>query len=223
MIILQKITDALIEQMLERHASNGGVLMDESLSKLFECMEDEKNLDEVKIKVAALNTLYSTAIQNIQPVAKKITDVCSKTSVYESEKMYVDLIDKIARVEWSNKNNTEKYIRHNLSFASKYVHFLSKYQTPIYDSYIWIVMVGYLLQSNNEKVYAFNPPSTYAEFYKIFNDFKTTYGLHNRTNYDIDKFLWQYGKLLIDQIQVPNNNNPSLEQRKTSLKKQLLK
>jgi hypothetical protein len=75
-------------------------------------------------------------------------------------------------------------------------------------------------QSGNGKSYTFDTPKTYAEFYQVFNDFKTSHNLQDRKNYDIDKFLWQYGRLLIDEIQI-QNSNLSLEQAKTALKKQL--
>lgn len=216
MIVLKEITDEFIGKMLERHESNGGVMMDESLAKLFLHMNDESNLHEVKIKVAALNKLYSTAIQNINPVAEKIQEQWKENSVFNNEQSYVDFIDKISNVMYGDKP------RNNLSFASKYVHFLSKFQTPIYDSYIWIVMIGYLKQSGNVKEYSFIVPNNYADFYKVFNDFKATYNLQNKKNYGIDKFLWQYGKLLIDEIQA-KNSNLSLEQAKSVLKKQLCK
>jgi hypothetical protein len=200
MIVLKVITDDFIEKMLQRHESNGGVMMDESLAKLFLHMNDESNLHEVKIKVAALNTLCSTAIQNIKLVAEKIQEQWKENHIFQNEQAYVDFIDKISNVMYGIKP------RNNLSFASKYVHFLSKFQTPIYDSYIWIVMIGYMKQSKNGKSYTFDTPKTYAEFYQVFNDFKTFHNLQDRKNYDIDKFLWQYGRLLIDEIQVQNSN-----------------
>ena len=213
-LILKEITDDFIGKMLERHEFYDGVKMDKSLAKLFLHLNDESNLHEVKIKVAALNKLYSTAIQNINPVAEKIQEQWKENNVFNNEQSYVDFIDKISNVIYGNKP------RNNLSFASKYVHFLSNFQTPIYDSYIWIVMIGYLKQSGSVQEYSFITPNNYADFYKVFNDFKTIYNLQGRENYEIDKFLWQYGKLLIDEIQA-QNNNLSLEQAKSVLKKQL--
>lgn len=43
-------------------------------------------------------------------------------------------------------------------------------------------------------------PVSYTDFYSIFIYFKGEMNLENVSNYDIDKFLWQYGKTLIERI-----------------------
>jgi hypothetical protein len=215
---LKDITNSHIEDMLLIHDKGGGNQINASLSKLFKKMDDESSEYEVSIKVAALNQLYSTAIQYIKPVVEKI--VCEIPENHESltEREYVDLIDKISTVKWSNQETGKSYERCNLSFASKYIHFLSEYKTPIYDSYIWIVLIGYLKQNEDDKL-SFSPPKSYSDFYEVFLKFKKTFKLDCYSNYKIDKFLWQYGKNLLTDI--INEEGISLNKSKSVLKKRI--
>ena len=86
-------------------------------------------------------------------------------------------MDKISKVNWTNGKG-KCFERNNLSFSSKYVHFLSDFEIPIYDSYIWIIINGYLGQKNNEKI-SFENPSNFKEFYATFEKFKIDLGLEN--------------------------------------------
>jgi len=205
------INNDSFDKMLKLHADNGGDLINASLSKMFDCLNDETSKYEVQTKVAALNQLYSTAIQYITPVVKKIVREVPKNQKYSS------LVDKIATVKWKNSTTGKTYSRCNLSFASKYIHFLSKYEIPIYDSYIWIVMIGYLRQKG--LAYSFNPPANYNKFYEKFIEFIDQYNLQQRSTYDIDKFLWQYGKKMLKKIM--SKQKVKLEKAKSILKKRL--
>lgn len=215
---LIEINNTSFNKMLRIHKDNGGNNINNYLSKLFEFMNDETNWYEVSIKVAALNQLYATAIQNIIPVVNTIVSKIPASHKSYSEQEYSQLVDRIATVEWTNKNTKKKFSRYNLSFASKYIHFLSKCSIPIYDSYIWIVLNGYMAQHGDSK-YAFTAPKSYKEFYRTFLNFKHTFKLDNRSNYDIDKFLWQYGKNMLEKIS--KQNKITLEQAKSLLKKSI--
>lgn len=213
-----EIGESHFENMLSIHDTDGGNLINASLSKLFECMNDESSRFEVGIKVAALNQLYSTAIQYIRPVVEKI--VCEVSEKHKSftDKGYADLVDKITTVSWVSPTTRRAHSRRNLSFASKYVHFLSGCKIPIYDSIIWIVMIGYLKQ-NGYNAYSFSPPSSYEYFYKAFVKFRQRFNLNERSNYDIDKFLWQYGKNMLNEI--IEEENLSLDEAKLTLKRRI--
>lgn len=217
---LRELNNENIQSMLSIHKNDGGDLFNKSLSKLFSSFNDETNKYEVQIKVAALNKLYSTAIQYITPVVNKIVSVYQTIDKPLSLEDYCDLVDRIAVVKWVSLTTGKQHERNNLSFASKYIHFMSKYETPIFDSYIWIILIGYLNQAGYKK-YKFGQPKTYKEFIGTFEKFKTTYNLAAYKNYDIDKFLWQYGKTLIDTI--ITNEQVTLDQAKTILKKRLTK
>ena len=196
---LIELNEKHFNTMLSIHDNNGGNLINQSLSKLFECMHDDSNKFEVSIKVAALNQIYSTAIQYIAPVVEKI--VCEIPNDYTSltNAQYVALVDNIATVKWVSPTTRKEHSRCNLSFSSKYIHFLSQRKIPIYDSYIWIVMIGYLKQYSKVK-YSFSPPVNYEKFFNIFIEFKKIFKLEKRSNYETDKFLWQYAKNMLDDI-----------------------
>lgn len=215
---LLEINESHFKNMLRIHDSDGGNLVNESLSKLFDCMNDESNRFEVSIKVAALNQLYSTAIQYITPVVNKI--VCNIPRDYKnlSENGYAALVDSISTATWVSPTPEKNHSRTNLSFASKYIHFLSNCKIPIYDSYIWIVMIGYLKQEKYEK-YSFNPPENYEYFYQVFIKFKEHFNLQQKSNYEIDKFLWQYGKNILNEIII--EKSVGLDKAKSILKKRI--
>ncbi|MDX2464650.1 MAG: hypothetical protein QNK31_09105, partial [Porticoccus sp.] len=189
---LQPTSQLNIEELLHQHDSDGGNLINESLSKLFSSLNDEENQHEVSIKVAALNQIYSTAIQYIAPVVLKISEEIDNTHTDLSEEQYANLVDKISNVSWISQRTGKHHKRNNLSFCSKYIHFLSKYKLPIYDSYIWIVMVGYLNQKHQKKL-GFSVPKNYKDFYSVFTNFRNDFELRKYSNYEIDKYLWQYG------------------------------
>ena len=214
---LLEITEAHFDNMLSIHNSDDG-LINCSLSKLFECMNNESNKYEVMIKVAALNQIYSTSIRYILPVVDKITSEVSETNETLTESGYVALVDRISEARWTSLTTRKNHIRKNLSFASKYIHFLSDRKIPIYDSYIWIVMVGYLKQSGRNE-YSFSAPDSYRSFYDAFVLFKNSFGLKDRTNYDIDKFLWQYGKHMLNKIQ--SSEGVDLDRAKSILKSRI--
>jgi len=215
---LMTINDENFKNMLGENDKGGGNEINKSLSDLFSYMSNPDEY-QVSIKVAALNQLYSTAIRYIKPVVEKIVDEEQKGINDYTLEDYVHLVDKIATVEWKNEITDKHYKRCNLSFASKYVHFLSKYETPIYDSYIWIVMIGYLNQSGKYK-YAFKPPCDYGAFFDTFKQFKNEYAfLRNQSNYNIDKFLWQYGKNLVQDI--ARDEKLTLGKAKTELTKRI--
>ena len=213
---LKKITDEFIEDILKEYSLIEGDELNNKLLKLFQEFSDNKNKFDVLIKVASLNKIYSTAITNINPVVEKINKTAENYNL-DNTLDYVNFVDKIAIVKWKNDNG-EEFERNNLSFASKYTHFLSNYETPIYDSYIWIVIKGYLGQNNHRKL-SFTIPKNYAEFYLTFTEFKIAFNLENYSNYTIDKFLWTYGRKMITDIVKEKGIN--LDSAKSELRKRI--
>jgi hypothetical protein len=215
---LQKPTEEFINEILEIYAQEEGNELNENLLKLFKTFENDKNKYDVLIKVASLNKIYSTAITNINPVVEQILKVTNENQKPNELNDFISFVDKISRVEWTNKKG-KTFKRNNLSFASKYVHFLSEYKTPIYDSYIWIVIKGYLGQKNTKERISFKNPENFNEFYSTFEKFKKEMNLEEYSNYEIDKFLWQYGKTLIMNIESELNIN--LGKSKSELKRRI--
>lgn len=219
-MILDEPNNSSIEAILKQHNEDGGNRVNDNLTKLFNSFNDETNEYEVLIKVAALNQIYSTAIQYIAPVVSQIQKNINNNHKTFSIAQYAEMVDKITTVTWVSPTSAKQHTRRNLSFSSKYIHFLSGRQLPIYDSYIWIVMIGYLNQKNKTKL-SYSPPKSYQEFYSLFLRFKDDFGLTERTNYDLDKYLWQYGKNLIHGI--VRANGVSRNQARSILQKQITK
>ena len=192
--------------------------LNENLLKLFQTFNDDSNKFHVIIKVAALNKIYSTAITNINPVVEKIVEASNENPTFKSINDYVEFVNKISKIKWINSKENS-FERNNLSFASKYVHFISSHKTPIYDSYIWIVINGYLAQKNDAKI-SFANPKSYREFYDTFERFKKEFQLEKYTNYQIDKFLWQYGKSMITKIE--KELKTTLDKAKAELRKRII-
>ncbi|WP_029275107.1 hypothetical protein [Pedobacter borealis] len=216
---LQEPTDSFIQATLRNYESIEGDELNIKLQKLFNEFSDDKNKYDVLIKVAALNKIYSTAITNITPVVDKINNIANLNANLGSIDSYINLVDKISLVEWTNNKN-DNFKRNNLSFASKYVHFLSNREIPIYDSYIWIIIQAYLGQKNQVKI-LFTNPKDYQDFYATFCRFKTIFGLEGYSNYKIDKFLWTYGRELIKSIE--GELNLDVERAKLELKRRIKK
>lgn len=213
---LQKITSQFLKEIDNIYsAEKDNHQLNDKLLKLFQTFQDEKNEFDVKIKVAALNKIYSTAITNIDPVVQKIVSISKSNSSPENKDHFVRLVDEISTVTWINQKKDKQFQRNNLSFCSKYVHFLSGFKTPIYDSYIWIIMKGYIGQNNGGKI-SFKNPKDFKEFNEVFERFKVEFGLGTLSTYQIDKFLWQYGKTLITDIS--QNMSVNLGKSKTELK-----
>ncbi len=209
--------DNFINLTHENYSKIEGDELNEKLQKLFIVFNDDKNKYDVLIKVAALNKIYSTAITNINPVVDQISKTSRENYKLEKIEDFINYVDKISRIEWKNEKD-ENFRRNNLSFASKYVHFLSNKKIPIYDSYIWIVIKGYLGQKNKSKI-VFSNPKNYLEFYDTFCEFKEAFKLGNYSNYQIDKFLWFYGRTLIKDIE--KELSTDLEKAKNELKKRI--
>jgi hypothetical protein len=216
--MLERITPALIKEMNNRHTIEGGTAINEKLDLLFSTFPDNTCPNDVQVKVAVLNTIYNTAINYILPVASKIN--AEFKTLAESKKGIevspIDMVDRIAKAEWTSEETRKVVSRTNLSFASKYMHFESKRVVPIYDSYIWIVMNGYL-HAVGDRV-TFGAPRNYADFYGRFQQFRHRFKLDGYSNYEIDKFLWQYGKAKISGFR---KEGMSMAQAKARLQTEL--
>jgi hypothetical protein len=195
--------DSKLAEYMEKDLDN----VNRSFEKLFNLFCDENVKDDVRIKVAALNMIYSTNIINITPVVDKINSLLPNDRKEFDDFKYAEFVDKISIVSWNNKGIT--YKKKYLSFSSKYVHFISitdfgkEKCIPIYDSYVWKVMIAYL-RISGEKI-NYKVPNNYLDFYMTFIRFKDLFSfLNQKNNYDIDKFLWFYGRELLAENRFKN-------------------
>lgn len=192
-IFQSEINDNLIRETLEKFGENGNNELNNTILKLFKTFNNYSDGHEVRIKVSALNKIYSTSIIHLEPVIKIILKEINFSTENYCEEDFAKLVDKISNVSWEDKEG-KIYNRKYLSFSSKYIHFLSGFKTPIFDSYIFLMIKKY--QKLNGKKIPYSNPKTYLEFYKMFEEFKTDFKLEKYSNYEIDKFLWQLAKNL---------------------------
>lgn len=188
-----------VDELCARHETDGNNAINENISKVFACFPDNLCENDVKIKVAVVNTLYNTGIRYIDPVAKNITTVFSRLrsgDLIISDS--IELVDLVAKTNWENNGSGASHTRNNLSFASKFMHFHSERAIPIYDSYVWILMTGYLRRAGVRAL--IGNPVRYSDFHDRFVIFRKKFNLAEYSVYEIDKFLWQYGKQLITDI-----------------------
>lgn len=162
-----------------------------ALNKLFfELAPENKNIEDILIKVCTLNDFYGTYIYNVVGVAQVIlkTDIDARLNSGERD---------IALVNELNEGIRAATNRRNLSFASKYCSHHKPKLYPIYDSYVEKMLryyadtYGSVLGKYEGKL---SEPPVYAEFCGKIDRLRENCGLTRFSVKDIDKMLWQMGK-----------------------------
>ena len=149
-------------------------LQESALDKLFfETYPKNTDIDDILIKVSALNDFYSTNIFNVFAVATHIKELNIDNRLKIGD---TTLVDDIAYVEMADKNG-KKVIKHFYSFATKYCshHFPDVY--PIYDSYVDRCLLYF---KNQDNFFDFNRSDLkhYDTFKTVLLNFKK-YALFN--------------------------------------------
>ena len=151
-----------------------------ALNKLFfDLCPENKSLDDIMIKCAALNDFYSTNIFNIAAVAKHIQSWSIDERLRKGD---VDLVEDIACVKIDDKQHRF------YSFATKYCSHHQPKLYSIYDNYVHKLLVEYnkidrFCQSKNSDL------RDYREYRKIIDAFRIWYGLEDFTLKELDKYL----------------------------------
>ena len=175
-----------VEKYLSRWDSlENYVLQENALDKLFfNTYPENDDIDEILIKVSALNDFYSTNIFSVFPVAKHILSLNIDEAIKNADE---SIVNKIALVNMNGK------VINFYSFATKYCshHFPNDY--PIYDTYVEKVLVTLNKRdrfSNFRKV----DLKDFSIFKSVVIDFKSFYNLNDYSLKDIDRYIWQLGK-----------------------------
>jgi len=161
-------------------------LQESSLKKLFSKTYPLNNdLDDVLIKVCALNDFYSTNIFSPFPVAKHIISLKIDGHLCDDD---LHIVNKIALI----KMNGNK-IKNFYSFATKYCSHHKPTVYPIYDSYVEKVLIYF---RDRDKFFSFKREELkdYPKFKNILISFRKFYNLDKFDLKQIDKYLWQIGK-----------------------------
>lgn len=182
MDIPAKPNETIVNDYLTRwNTLENYILQEKSLNLLFKvlCSENTK-IENILLKVSALNDFYSTNIFDTYSVAKHILN-CNIDA--ELEKGDIDLVNKIALVK----------TRNFYSFASKYCSHHKPEIFPIYDSYVKKMLMHF---KKEDDFFDFKKTDLkeYSIFLEVIQAFKKYYGLSAFTLRQIDIYLWLAGK-----------------------------
>jgi hypothetical protein len=142
------------------------------------------DLQQVIIKVSALNDFYSTNIFDTYSVATHIRSVRDVKG--RLERGDLSLVNELACVKIGGRD------RNFYSFASKYCSHHKPDSYPIYDYYVAKVLMYY---RDKSRFFGFTKEDLkkYGTFVEVIKKFRTYYKLDNSLR-EIDLFLWRTGR-----------------------------
>ena len=179
-------SESVVEEYLLRWNTLENYQSQESaLHKLFfELCPENKLIEDVLLKAAALNNFYSTNIFSIYPVAKHICSLNIEERLKAGDVTLVGDIQKVV-IGGVTKNF--------YSFSTKYCSHHNALDFPIYDSYVDEVLRYF---RKRDKFTNFDDANLkdYAVFKSILLEFRKFYGLEKFNIKQIDQYIWQLGK-----------------------------
>jgi hypothetical protein len=164
---------------------------DLALEELFATFPGNVELNDVLLKVAALNSLYATNIYAVFQVAKHIHNLKIDTRLKEQDRT---LVEDIAWVQVSADKK-----RRNYSFATKYCSWHCPEAYPIYDSFVDSLLWRYAVQNSFFGIERLGRNDFWVDYLKFVHTllaFKDYYSLQQVSLRQIDKFLWLYAREL---------------------------
>lgn len=182
---LQRPTSGLVASYIEQFEQDEAYAApDRALFKLFQAFPHNRNLEDVLLKVAALNGLYSTNIYAVYRVAEHIHEQDIDPRL---EQRSPALVNEISLVTIGDKK------RRNYSFTSKYCSCHVPDAYPIYDGFVERLIWAYqgLDHFAEFRRAELKDYPRYKETVEFFRDY---YGLTQFSFKELDKFLWFYGR-----------------------------
>ncbi|MCL5982925.1 MAG: hypothetical protein M1571_10530 [Firmicutes bacterium] len=161
-----------------------------ALNKLFwEFCPNNTALDNILIKVATLNTFYSTNIFSVFNVARHILSLDLDERLKQGD---TTLVAAIATGHGVKKIKTGKET-YFYSFATKYCSHHYPDLFPIYDSFIAELLI-YLRDTDRFSDFTREGLRDFAVFKETIYKLRDFYALQSFSLKDLDKYLWQLGK-----------------------------
>ncbi len=185
---LKTPTIELVEEYLEKWRSHEKdySAQEASLHKLFsKTYPNNDDLNDVLIKVCALNSIYYTNIMSPLTVAKHIVALKIDNRLAKGE---LSLVKDIAQIVMRGEKPWNFY-----SFATKYCSHHRSDIYPIYDSYVHKLLIMYQMKDSFHKFSAEDLRDC-EKFIEIIKKFISFYKLDTFNIRKIDRFLWLYGK-----------------------------
>lgn len=162
-------------------------LQENALDKLFfTTYPKNTDMNDVLIKVSALNDFYSTNIFSPFQVAKHIIllQIDERLQAEDSS-----LVNDLAMVKMENGS-----IKNFYSFATKYCSHHQPLEYPIHDSCV-DKLLRYFRDVDRFAAFDNDALRNYADFKNILLQFRRFYQLDQFDLKEIDKYLWQLGKV----------------------------
>lgn len=165
--------------------SNKYSINEKALNKLFNILcPQNNNIDDILLKVTALNNLYNTNIYDVLPVAQHILELNIDNRLEQED---LNLIEEIQKVTIGGKE------RNFYSFATKYCSHHKPAVFPIYDKYV-DKCLRYFKKFDNFSSFKNEDLKDYKKLKKILLEFQEFYKLHEFNLKQIDQYLWLLGK-----------------------------
>jgi hypothetical protein len=186
---IEKPNSEIVRRYLEKWDTLENYKAQESaLNKLFrDICPENTDLDDVLLKVATLNTFYSTNIYNVFAVSRHIVSLDIDARLRQGDN---SLVTDIASGHGLTNKRSGKEICF-FSFATKYCSHHCPDFYPIYDNYVEDFLV-YL--RNVDGFAAFQDLRDINIFKQTLLKLREFYLLESFSLKEIDQYLWQYGK-----------------------------
>lgn len=186
---------------------------EKALEKLIKKFPNHKSLDEVYLKVTAINSLYSTNIYDTYKMAYHIFKNVNGNIDDRLEQGDPQLIADIASGHGiKNKQKeedieNEKKDKHFYSFATKYCSFHNSNKYAIYDMLIQDLLIKFY---KGDKEINYGSLRDYKKFMGVINKFREDNNLESLTLKQIDMYLWLEAK----EVEQKKNNKKLLASEK---------
>jgi hypothetical protein len=171
-------------------ADEKNISVENALRTLINRFPENKSIDEIRLKVCSIDSLYSTNIYDTLKIAKHIQSLNVDDALINGD---INIVSKIATGHGiaSLKSEVGKEINF-YSFATKYCSWHNSDAFPIFDSYVEKILIAYreLGFCNFKNVEL----KQYHRFKETIMGFREYYDLSELSLKEIDKFLWLYAK-----------------------------
>jgi hypothetical protein len=183
---LQKPTPSLVRQYVTQFENDPEwFAADAAITLIIRTFPHNGNIEEVLLKVAAVNQLYNAGVYTraIYAVAKLI---CELDVDQKLDQGSLGLVDEIAHTEITGE-------KHRYVFATKFCHWHRPDFYPIYDDVVSDLLWRY---QKVDKFAEFQRGGLDSENYPLYKEiiekFRCHYGLTDLSFRELDKFLWRY-------------------------------
>ncbi len=176
----EKVRERLAEWENEKY-----IIPENSLNKLFSTLPLNNVIEDILVKVYALNSAYSTNIFSPLAVAKHIRELGIDDSLSKEDP---NVVNKIAEVKMNNGRQIRFY-----SFATQYCSFHRPTAYPVYDSYV-VKILMYFKRQDKFDSFTLDDLRNFELFKNVILKFREHYGLESFSLREVDKYLWLVGK-----------------------------